>query len=231
MSAARADRSGLVADVVVRRGSFELAATLAVAPGEVLAVLGANGAGKSTLLHAIAGLVPIDRGCIECDGVPWDDAAGVYRLPETRSVGYVFQSTRLFPHLSALDNVAFGLRARGVRTAAARERAHAELEVLDAGGFAHLRPRDLSGGQAQRVALVRTLVTEPAVALLDEPFTAIDAAARPEVRGRILARLAELGAMTLLVTHDVGEAESVTGRAIELAAGQMVRGGVPLPPR
>lgn len=228
MSAAEA---GLGVDVVVQRGSFELTAAFTVAPGGTLAVLGANAAGKSTLLHSIAGLVAIERGRIECDGVILDDGAATFRLPETRPVGYVFQATRLFPHLSALDNVAFGLRSRGMAKIAARDRACAELESLGLEGYADLRPDALSGGQAQRIALARTLVTEPRVALLDEPFTAIDAAARPEVRSKIMGRLAELGAITLLVTHDAEEAASVTDHSIELVDGQIVRASAPHPPR
>lgn len=225
-----ADR-GLEVAAAVRRGRFELAIEVSVAAGTTLAVLGANGSGKSTLLHLIAGLVVADDGHIAWNGTRLDDGAGTYVLPERRPIGYVFQTPRLFAHLTVLDNVAFGLRGRGTEKSAARERATAELAALELDGFASLRPDALSGGQAQRVALARTLVTEPSIALLDEPFTAIDTTARPAVRAYTMRRLAECGATTLLVTHDHDEAEAVTDQTLELFDGRVTRGDAPLPPR
>lgn len=225
-----ADR-GLEVAAAVRRGRFELAIDVSVAAGTTLAVLGANGSGKSTLLHLIAGLVAGDEGHVIWNGTTFDDGAGTYVLPELRPIGYVFQTPRLFPHLTVLDNVAFGLRRRGTEKSAARERATIELAALELDGFTNLRPDALSGGQAQRVALARTLVTEPSIALLDEPFTAIDATARPAVRAYTMRRLGECGATTLLVTHDHDEAEAVTDQALELVDGRVARGGAPLPPR
>ena len=225
-----ADR-GLEVAAAVRRGRFELAIEVSVAAGTTLAVLGANGSGKSTLLHLIAGLVAADDGHVAWNGTRFDDGAGTYVLPERRPIGYVFQTPRLFPHLTVLDNVAFGLRGSGTEKSTARARATAELAALELEGFANLRPDALSGGQAQRVALARTLVTEPSIALLDEPFTAIDAAARPAVRADTMRRLAAFGATTLLVTHDHDEAEAVTDQALELVDGRVARGGAPLPPR
>lgn len=222
---------GLEVAAAVRRGRFELAIEVSVAAGTTLAVLGANGSGKSTLLHLIAGLVAADDGYVAWNGTRFDDGARTYVLPERRPVGYVFQTPRLFPHLTVLDNVAFGLRGRGTEMSAARARATAELAALELEGFANVRPDALSGGQAQRVALARTLVTEPSIALLDEPFTAIDATARPAVRAYTMRRLAAGGATTLLVTHDHDEAEAVTDQALELVDGRVARGGAPLPPR
>ena len=225
-----ADR-GLKVAAVVRRGRFELAIEVSVATGTTLAVLGANGSGKSTLLHLIAGLVAVDDGHVAWNGTTFDDGAGRYVLPERRAIGYVFQRPRLFPHLTVLGNVAFGLRGSGTAKPAARERACAELAALELDGFANLRPDALSGGQAQRVALARVLVTEPSVALLDEPFTAIDVTARPAVRAYAMRRLAECGATTLLVTHDLDEAVAVTDQALELVDGRVARAGAPRPPR
>ena len=222
---------GLEVAAVVRRGRFELAIEVTVAAGASLAVLGANGSGKSTLLHVIAGLVAVDDGHITWAGTTFDDGAGTFRLPERRPIGYVFQTPRLFPHLTVLDNVAFGLRGRGTAKVAARKRAAAELAALELEAYGNLYPDALSGGQAQRVALARTLVTEPRVALLDEPFTAIDVTARPAVRTYAMTRLAECGATTLLVTHDVDEAEAVTDQALELVDGRVARVGAPRPPR
>ncbi len=229
-TAPRADR-GLEVGAVVRRGRFELAIEASVATGTTLAVLGANGSGKSTLLHLIAGLVAVDVGHVAWNGTTFDDGAGRYLLPERRPIGYVFQTPRLFPHLTVLDNVAFGLRGQGTAKLAARERAIAELAALECDGLADLRPDALSGGQAQRVALARTLATEPSIALLDEPFTAIDVTARPAVSAYAMGRLAACGAITLLVTHDLDEAKAVTDQTLELVDGRVARGDAPRPPR
>lgn len=229
--AANEMHDGLAVAAVVRRGRFELAIEVTVTAGATLAVLGANGSGKSTLLHTIAGLVAVDDGRISWAGTTFDDGAATFLLPERRPIGYVFQTPRLFPHLTVLDNVAFGLRGRGTAKRAARERAAAELAALELEAYGNLRPDALSGGQAQRVAVARTLVTEPRIALLDEPFTAIDVTARPAVRTYAMKRLAECGATTLLVTHDVDEAESVTDQALELVDGRVARVGAPRPPR
>ncbi len=222
---------GLEVAAVVRRGRFELAIEVSVAAGATMAVLGANGSGKSTLLHVIAGLVAVDDGHISWAGTTFDNGAATFLLPERRPIGYVFQTPRLFPHLTVLDNVAFGLRGRGTAKRAARERAGAELAALELDAYANRYPDALSGGQAQRVAVARTLVTEPRLALLDEPFTAIDVVARPAVRTYAMNRLAECGATTLLVTHDLEEAESVTDQALELVDGRVARAGAPRPPR
>ena len=226
MSAAEPE-SGLVVDARLTRGAFTLDVACRIASGTILAVFGANGAGKTTLLHAIAGLVALDDGTITCDDVIVDDGMRTWIAPEHRPVGYVFQDQRLFPHLSALDNVAFGLRARGATTDAARTRAREELGAFGIAPTADLRPDALSGGQAQRVALARVLVTEPRIVLLDEPFAAIDAAARAEIRSVTARRLDAIGAVTVLVTHDVGDAESLTDRAINLAQGRVVAAGTP----
>ncbi|MDQ1382650.1 MAG: molybdate transport system ATP-binding protein, partial [Actinomycetota bacterium] len=148
------------------RGTFSLTADLSVGDGEILAVLGPNGAGKTTLLRALAGLLPIDEGRISIDGTVVDDpAADVFVPPERRPVGVVFQDYLLFEHLSALDNVAFGLREQGVRRADARNRAYQLLAEVGAQEWSDVRPNAMSGGQAQRVALARALATEPRLLL------------------------------------------------------------------
>ncbi len=215
----------LTATVRVRQGEFDLDVDLSVADGEVLVVVGANGAGKTTLLRSIAGLLPIDAGVITVDGVVVDNGDRVSVIPEARSVGYVFQDQRLFPHLSALENVAFGLAARGVPIDDARVRARQELDAFGVGESADQAPGDLSGGQAQRVALARTFVTEPQVLLLDEPFTAVDATARPSVRAVALARAESIGCVTVLVTHDLADAPILETPVIELVNGRVARRG------
>src|SRR5262249_46453447 len=158
----------------VVRGTFTLALEVSAIAGEVVAVLGPNGAGKSTFLAALAGLVPLQRGRVELDGRLLEDAATDVRIaPEQRAAGVVFQDSLLFPHLSVLDNVAFGLRCRGASRAAARSAARRSLGDADLASLATVRPAHLSGGQAQRVALLRALAITPALLLLDEPLAAL----------------------------------------------------------
>ncbi|HAN24259.1 MAG TPA: ABC transporter ATP-binding protein, partial [Microbacterium ginsengisoli] len=159
--------SSLDARVVVRRDGFALDAALAVAPGETIAVMGPSGAGKSTLLGALAGLVPLDDGRIAVGGRELSTPARTVP-PARRRMVLLSQDPHLFPHLSALDNVAFGPRARGVPRSVARARAQDWLDRLGVGAAASRRPDALSGGQRQRVALARAIVTEPDVLLLDE---------------------------------------------------------------
>lgn len=198
----------LAADLSVRRSEiFELVLSLGIPPGKTVALLGPNGAGKSTAVAAITGLLPIDSGSVVLAGAVLDDPQlGVFVPPENRNIGVVFQDYLLFPHLSVLDNVAFGLRNRRV----SREEAHARSrEWLDRFGLADLerrRPNDLSGGQAQRVALARALVTEPDLLLLDEPLAALDVTTRTQLRHVLAAHLVNYAGPRLLITHDPTEA-------------------------
>jgi molybdate transport system ATP-binding protein len=200
--------SGLDARMVVEHpNGFRLDVALAISPGRTAALLGPNGAGKSTAVAAIAGLLPLDAGRIALDDTVLDDPdAGTFVPAEDRNVGVVFQRYLLFPHLTALDNVAFGLRSRGVGRDEARERSRSWLERLGIGGVERMRPGDLSGGQAQRVALARALVTEPALLLLDEPFAALDVSARTELRHVLAEHLDAFAGPRLLITHDPTEA-------------------------
>ncbi|HEY1454984.1 MAG TPA: ATP-binding cassette domain-containing protein, partial [Candidatus Dormibacteraeota bacterium] len=173
----------LEVDVRVGVGSLELDMELAIQEGEVVALLGPNGAGKTTLLRVIAGLVPIQSGRVRLDGDTLENAATKRYVPtENRSIGVVFQDYLLFPHLSALDNVAFGLRARGTPRAEAGERASAWLERVGLSRYARSKPSQLSGGERQRIALARALAPNPRLLLLDEPLAALDATSRAEVR-------------------------------------------------
>ena len=220
--------AGLRAAVRVVRGDLVVDVDLAVGPGEVVALLGPNGAGKTTLLRAIAGLERLAAGSVTLDGVVLEDAAtGVRVAPERRPVAMVFQDGRLFPHLSAADNVAFGLRTRGVARRQARARA---LEWLDRVGLpdrAGARPGALSGGQAQRVALARALAVEPRVLLLDEPLAALDATSRVEMRRELRRHLASFPGVRLLVTHDPLEAMAVADRLVVVEDGRVVQAGLP----
>jgi molybdate transport system ATP-binding protein len=221
--------AGLDADVRVRRPAFEVRARLAAGPGEVVAVLGPNGAGKSTVLRALAGLVPLAGGHVRVDGATWADLArGAFVPPEDRSLGMVFQDYLLFPHLTALENVAFGLRARGVGRRDARSRALAWLERIGLEDVAGSRPGRLSGGQAQRVALARALVTDPRLLLLDEPLAALDAGTRLSVRAQLGGHLREYGGVSVLVTHDPLDAMVLADRLVVLEGGHVVQEGPPL---
>ncbi|OLF07895.1 ABC transporter ATP-binding protein [Actinophytocola xanthii] len=211
----------------VDRGTFRLDLTLTVEPGEVVALLGPNGAGKTTALRAVAGLLPVDAGQVRLDEEVWDEPPTVFVPPERRGVGVVFQDYLLFAHLSVLENVAFGPRARGMDRAGARERARSWLERVGLADRAAARPRALSGGQAQRVALARALVTEPAVLLLDEPLAALDASTRLHVRSSLGHHLAEYGGRTLLVTHDPLDAMVLADRIVIVEHGQVVQQGAP----
>ncbi|NYJ02702.1 molybdate transport system ATP-binding protein [Nocardioides thalensis] len=205
-----------------------LDAEITADPGDVVAVVGPNGAGKSTLVHALAGLVP---------------ASGHARLggrdllplpPQQRGVGVVFQDRRLFPHLTSVDNVAFGLRARSrdgrkrpPRPAEARAEAQRTLDRLGVGHLGDRKPRKLSGGQAQRVAIARALVTDPDLLLLDEPFTGLDVGVAAELRIELAQHLAAFRGVTLLVTHDALDALTLATRVVVLDEGRVVQSGPP----
>ncbi|MEU6611920.1 ABC transporter ATP-binding protein [Streptomyces shenzhenensis] len=213
---------GLDARLVVDRGSFRLDIALRAAPGDVVALLGPNGAGKTTALRALAGLVPLTGGRLRLDGTALDRTA-----PESRPVGVVFQDYLLFPHLSALDNVAFGPRCHGATKAEARALAATWLDRLGLAEHAGAKPRRLSGGQAQRVALARALATNPRLLLLDEPLAALDARTRLEVRARLRRHLAEFEAVAVLVTHDPLDAMVLADRLVVVEHGRVVQEGSP----
>ena len=220
--------STLDAHVLARRGAFELDAEIRAAPAEVLAVLGPNGAGKSTLLRALAGLTPLAGGHVRLGGrVLDDDAAGIHTPPEHRGIGMVFQDYLLFPHLSALDNVAYGLRAQGLRRAAARRAAAPWLDRVGLADRSALRPRQLSGGQAQRVALARALALAPELLLLDEPLAALDAGTRLSLRTDLRRHLTSYGGPAVVVTHDAVEAMVLADRLVVLERGRIVQQGRP----
>lgn len=209
-------------------GTFSLDVEMSAADGEVVAVIGPNGSGKSTLLRAVAGLRPLSRGVIRAgDRVLDDPAARVFVPARERRVGMVFADIRLFPSMSALDNVAFGLRTRGVPTRQARAAAAVWLERLAIGDLAARRSRQLSGGQAQRVAIARALACEPDVLLLDEPLAALDVATRSDVQGALAEHVASFEGPALLVTHDPLEAVLLASQIVVLEAGRVVQVGPP----
>jgi len=204
---------------------------LDVAAGETVAVLGPNGAGKSTLLSAIAGLITPDSGSCELDGTVLFDlpAEGrgprVWQPPHRRGVSLLAQEALLFPHLSVLENVAFAPRSAGVRASAAREIATGWLREVDAEQLSARRPAELSGGQAQRIAVARALAADPGLLLLDEPLAALDVSVAPAVR-RMLRRVLA-GRSAVIVTHDVLDAYTLADRVVIVEAGRIVDQGTP----
>jgi molybdate transport system ATP-binding protein len=223
-----AERAGLAADVRLRRGGFLLDLSLAVEPGEVVALLGPNGAGKSTTLRVLAGLLPCDDGVVRLGRAVLEDTDARVRMPpERRQVGVVFQDYLLFPHLTARENVAFGLRSRGVERAEARRRADEWLGRVGLSDLAGRRPRELSGGQAQRVALARALVADPLMMLLDEPLAALDAGTRVAVRADLRRHLAAFAGPSVVVTHDALDAFVLADRLVVLESGRVVQTGTP----
>ncbi|MFD3502703.1 ABC transporter ATP-binding protein [Streptomyces sp. NPDC058676] len=213
---------GLNAHLVVARDTFRLDVSLTAAPGDVVALLGPNGAGKTTALRALAGLAPLTGGHLRLDGAELDRTP-----PESRPVGVVFQDYLLFPHLSALDNVAFGPRCHGATKAEARAQAAEWLDRMGLADHAGAKPRRLSGGQAQRVALARALATSPRLLLLDEPLAALDARTRLEVRAQLRRHLAEFEAVAVLVTHDPLDAMVLADRLVVVEHGLVVQEGSP----
>jgi molybdate transport system ATP-binding protein len=216
----------LLAQVRLTRGSLALDMEVAAGEDEVVAVLGPNGAGKTSLLRALAGLLPLTQGRIMLDGsVLEDPTERIFVPPERRSVGMVFQDYLLFPHLSVLENVAFGLRSRDAPAATARARDW--LERVGLVSLADVRPAALSGGQAQRVALARALATDPRLLLLDEPLSALDVTTRAQTRRDLRRHLASVSGIRLVVTHDPLEAMALADRLMVIEGGHLVQSGRP----
>ncbi|MFK0095079.1 ABC transporter ATP-binding protein [Pseudomonas sp. NPDC090592] len=188
--------------------------------GEFVTLLGPSGCGKSTLLRCIAGLTPVDSGQILLDG---HDIVPV--SPQKRGIGMVFQSYALFPNMTVEQNVAFGLRMQKVKADESQLRVREALDLVELGTFAGRYPHQLSGGQCQRVALARSLVTRPRLLLLDEPLSALDARIRKHLREQIRAIQRELGLTTIFVTHDQEEALTMSDRIFLMNQGRIVQSG------
>jgi putative spermidine/putrescine transport system ATP-binding protein len=211
-------------DVVKDYGSHRALSgvSLTIAPGEFIALLGPSGCGKTTALRTLAGLEQANGGSILIDG---EDVVDV--PVNKRDIGMVFQSYSLFPHMTSLENVEFGLRMRRVPAAERRRRAAETLELVGLGHLGDRFAHQLSGGQQQRVALARALVTRPRVLLLDEPLSALDAKVRGQLRDEIRRIQTELGITTLFVTHDQEEALAVADRVAVMRDGDIEQVGTP----
>ncbi len=216
----------LDAHLIVELGTFRLDVPLHIDAGEVVGLLGPNGAGKTTALRALAGLQPLSAGHITLAGADLDRPdRRVWTPTERRPIGVVFQDYLLFPHMTALDNVAFGPRRHGVDRRTARRQAADWLGRVGLGDHARRKPRQLSGGQAQRVALARALAVHPRLLLLDEPLAALDARTRLDTRAELQRHLAEHDGATLLVTHDPLDALVLADRLVIIEDGQVVQEG------
>lgn len=210
--------------VRLRRGSFRLEVDLVIEPGQVVALLGPNGAGKSTLVDVVAGLVAPQSGTVRLGGRLLT-GPGVLVPSQDRRIGVMRQDPLLFPHLTVLENVAFGPRSAGLGRGRARRVAADWLDRLGLAEMGERRPATLSGGQQQRVALGRALAVAPELLLLDEPFGALDAATTPQVRTLLRTHLAATGTTTVLVTHDVVDAATLADRTIVMTGGRIVDDG------
>jgi molybdate transport system ATP-binding protein len=212
----------LHAAIRVHRGDHVTDVELDVDDNETIALLGRNGAGKTTVLETLAGLLPLDAGHIELDEHP------IHALPpERRGVGFAMQDAMLFPRMSVQENVAFAMRAQGVRAREARSRATQLLSTLAPAVNPNARPATLSGGERQRVSLARALAGSPRLLLLDEPLAAVDASARPALRTLLRDTLAGFGGPSVLVTHDPVEAMTIADRLVLLEDGRVTQTGTP----
>ena len=196
--------------------------SLAVPRGEFHTLLGPSGSGKTTLLKIVAGFTPADAGAVTLSGKVITDT-----LPEHRNIGVVFQNYALFPHMTVAENIAFGLKMRGIARPEREQRVQEVLRLVRMTGFDHRRPAMLSGGQQQRVALARALVIQPQLLLLDEPLSALDRKVRQEVREELKRIQAETGVTTVMVTHDQEEALFLADRVLVLEAGAVRQAGAP----
>lgn len=218
-------RTGLHA-FLSQRSPIPLDARLNCAPGELLALVGPSGSGKTTILRAIAGLLRPAQGFVACNGRTWLDTEKDLAIPPyRRSVGYVFQSYALFPHMSALGNIKAALNH--VPAARRDERARRLLEQVHLEGLENRRPAELSGGQQQRVAVARALAREPSVLLLDEPFSAVDQVTRGKLQRELARMRVSLNIPILLVTHDLDEARMLADSITILHHGATLQSGVP----
>ena len=219
---------GLEAFIAVSRGELELELELSIRGDSTVALLGPNGSGKSTVVDVLAGLLPLDAGRIVLDGNVLDDpTAGRFVAPQNRSIGVVFQGGLLFPHLSVVENVEFRLRSSGISRSRARREALEIMTSMGMGQFASRSPSELSGGEAQRVALARSLVGAPLMLLLDEPLSALDATTRVEVQRTLSQHLDGFNGPRLLITHDPAEAFLLADEVVLMEDGRVTQRGDP----
>ncbi len=219
--------SGLDARIALTRGRITVDVELHAEPGEIIGILGPNGGGKTSTVLALAGILPLETGHVRVGGRNWEMPGGLRLTPDERHVGLMLADPLLFPNLRALDNVAYGPRSRGQSRAGARERASAELARVGLADQAEMRPKELSSGQAARVALARALATDPLLLLLDEPLAALDPDTRARTRSDLADRLATYEGVTVLVTHDPLDALTLADRLVFIEGGRVTQSGSP----
>jgi molybdate transport system ATP-binding protein len=207
---------------------FSLDLSLRAGPGEIVVIMGENGAGKSTALNIISGLVTPDAGSIRLNGsVLFDSGKGTDTPAEDRRIGYVFQNSAVFPHFSVRDNIAFGLRAQHKPPVFIKEHVGHWLKAMNIEDIAGVKAGNLSGGQKQRVALARALATGPALLMLDEPFTALDAGNIRSVKELMRSFVTEMQIPCLVVTHRIADSRDVGDRVYIIARGTKAWEGRP----
>lgn len=220
-AAVKVDNKNLEVDLRIERGTAKLDAKISIAPG-ITVLVGPSGAGKSTLLLSIAGLFVPSRGSIRVGSEIWlDSRSGVNLAAESRRVGVVFQSLALFPHLSVIENVRYGMSEKKSRDDRSK-RAQTLLERFHVGDLAERKPNRLSGGEAQRVALARAIARDPLVLLLDEPFSALDVPLRDALAAEVATCARDFSIPTLVVTHDLADAKRLDGNVVRIASGKIV---------
>lgn len=200
--------------------------TVEIEKGQFTALLGPSGCGKTTLLNAIAGLVELDAGIISLDGEILSQR-GFTKPPEKRNIGFVFQDFALWPHMTVFDNVAFGLRMKKMSKSVIADRIHEVLDIVHMKGYEKMYPHQLSGGQKQRIAIARALAPQPAVLLMDEPLSSLDAKLREEMKWELLNMLQTIGITTIYVTHDQAEAMTMADHLVLLNDGRLEQQGIP----
>jgi ABC-type sulfate/molybdate transport systems ATPase subunit len=214
--------------IALQLRAYQLDISFSLHSSEILVIIGENGAGKSTILNAITGIITPDSGEINLSGlVLFSDKMKIDLLPEERKIGYVFQNYALFPHMTVLENVMFGLQCRRVPAYIREEEALTWLVDLNLYDHRHQRVTALSGGEQQRVALARALVIRPDLLLLDEPLSALDALTRVEVRKNLKTCIRNSGVPAIVVTHDPDDAWVLGDRICVLKAGNIIQMGPP----
>ncbi|PKL69847.1 MAG: ABC transporter [Methanomicrobiales archaeon HGW-Methanomicrobiales-1] len=207
---------------------FSLDLSIQARPGEIVVLMGENGAGKSTALNIISGLITPDTGSIRLDGTVLFDSGTKADVPaENRRIGYVFQKSAVFPHISVRENIAFGLRAQHKSPVFTKEQVRHWLTVMSLEDLADVKAGNLSGGQKQRVALARALATGPALLMLDEPFTALDAENIRLVKELTRTFVTEMAIPCLVVTHRISDCRDVGDKVCMIGQGKMVKEGKP----
>jgi len=218
----------LEAAITKQLRDFTLDLSFSVQPGEILILMGANGSGKSTTLNLLAGLLSPDTGCIRLNGTTLcEPRLGTHIPIEDRRIGYVFQNSAVFPHMTVEENIAFGLRARRLPKAEIADRVCQMIDLMHLSDLTHVNAGNLSGGQKQRVALGRAIAIRPSLLMLDEPFTSLDAESTGTVRNLTRTVVSTFKIPCILVSHHSADSREIGDRVLQLRSGKTVWEGSP----